>query len=126
MTLSHGARNTQEVCRFFHRKTSKITKLDQLSFLRVFVSQMCDCLVQGQNIVARGCRERAGMIEVEPLAISAVLGASLATGVVDQNPPHGFSRGRKKMSPAIPMLALFAAYEPQIDFVHERRRLERL
>ena len=66
------------------------------------------------------------MVEVDALSVPAVLGPPLATDVVDQNPPHCFGGGGKEMPAAIPVLTLFTAHEPQIDLVHQRRRLERL
>ncbi len=49
-----------------------------------------------------------------------------AAGVFDQNPAHGFGRGRKEMPAAIPGPVGLAADQSQIGFVDERGGLERL
>ena len=52
--------------------------------------------------------------------------AALAPGRVDQNPPHRLGRGSEEVSPTVPALGAFCVYQPQVGFVHQRRRLQRL
>ena len=48
------------------------------------------------------------------------------TGLVDENPPHRFGCGCKEMSATIPMFRLVAINQPEIGFVHEGGRLQRV
>ena len=45
-------------------------------------------------------------VERDPLLIAAVLGPSLAAGVVDQDAAHGLGGGGEEMPPAVPVLAV--------------------
>jgi hypothetical protein len=46
-----------------------------------------------------------------------------AAGVLDQNPPHGLSRGAKEMRAVLP-LRLCVGAEPQPGFMDERSGLQ--
>ena len=49
----------------------------------------------------------------------------MATGALHEDPAHGFSGGGKEMSPGV-KLEMFRAPQPQVGFVNQRRRLQRV
>ena len=55
-----------------------------------------------------------------------MLEPTLATGGLDQNPPHRFSRGGEEVATAVPALKVICVHQPQISFVDQGRGLERL
>ena len=47
----------------------------------------------------------------------------MTAGVIDQDAPHDLRRHAKEVRPVLP-IGLSLIDEPQVDLVHERRRLE--
>ena len=82
--------------------------------------------VQIQNLIVDiGARN---VIEVDGLPghESAVFDATFLTGGIDEDSTHRLSDCGEKMSSAIPSLNAFAADQPDVRLVNERRGLERL
>ena len=59
-------------------------------------------------------------------ACAAPLLATLAAGVVDEDPPHGLGRGGEEMAPAFPAGGFLGIDQTQISLVNQGSRLERL
>ena len=55
-----------------------------------------------------------------------MLEAAALPGPLDHDPPHGLRRGAEEMPPAIPQLGRLLFHQPQIGFVDEGHRLQRL
>src|SRR5262249_31956700 len=64
--------------------------------------------------------------QFDTMPASAQFLGLFAACTFDEDSPHRLGSGGKEMSSAIPVLSLFAAYQPQVHLVHQRRRLKRL
>ena len=57
---------------------------------------------------------------------AAVLDRLLSPGRFDQNSPHGLGRRGEKMFAAVPLFVGVRPNKPQIGFMHQSRRFQRL
>src|SRR6516165_7732117 len=65
-------------------------------------------------------------VEREPLLIAAVLGASLAAGIVDQDAAHGLGGGGEEMPPTVPVLGVLTLEQTEVRLVDQSRGLKGL
>ena len=83
-------------------------------------------LVQGQDVEAGPALGQLDVGQFLASQTAAGLEALLVSGALDENPPHGLGRGGEEVAPAIPVLRLAAAEEPQVRLVDQGGGLERL
>ncbi len=105
-------------------ETNKETEVHHLGRARVDFRQSRQCLVQGQQLVIRHRRRKIQRVHIHPLEVPAAFAAALAPRRIDEDPPHGFSRGSKKMTAVLKPVRI--AGEPQPGFVNERGGLQGL
>ena len=58
--------------------------------------------------------------------LAAALLAAPGAGLLDHDAPHRLRRRREEMPAAVPTLRPLRPRHPQVRFMHQRRRLERL
>ena len=64
--------------------------------------------------------------KVDAFTIAPTFQARPTAGIVDKNPSHGFGGRREEMPSIIPLWIARCARQPQVRFVHQHRRLQRL
>lgn len=104
------------------RKAGKIAELDELDCLRIVLAQGFQGTVECQQLVI--LLADLSQVKIDTLLVATSFLSSLAASAVDKNPPHGFRGCRKKVASIVPLAA--GLYHPQIGFMDERRRLQRL
>ena len=72
-----------------------------------------------------GDGDEVGM-ELSPRELASVDLTTLPAGALDQNATHGGRRRREEMAAPAETLPRAFSGQPQVRFVHQRRRLERL
>src|SRR5262245_46133474 len=65
-------------------------------------------------------------LQIDAPPSAAAFDASLATGVVDKDAPHGLSGSGKEMAAAVPVLRFLPFHQAEIGFMNKSRGLERL
>ncbi len=80
-------------------------------------------MIQREHGYLAGCRLLHSLIDRHARDTLAALGRIVATGVVDEDPPHDLCGDPEEMRP-IPPIDLALIDESQIRFVDERRRLQ--
>src|SRR5262245_29650008 len=65
-------------------------------------------------------------LQIDTMPSAAALDASLASGVVDEDTPHGLSSGSEEVAAAVPVLRFLSFHQAQIGFMNKSRGLERL
>ena len=111
------------------RHAGEVPEPDQLGRSGVDIRQLPEHLVEGEQVAGVFVGFLSGNeIEVERHAGSAssVLDSTLATGVLDQNPPHRLGGDGEEVAAAVPRLANLGPDDAQIRFVNQHRGLERL
>jgi hypothetical protein len=63
---------------------------------------------------------------LDALVFAPRLEAALAAGIFDEYAAHRFSSRGEEVAPAVPLRLVPLADQPQVGFVYERRRLQRL
>ena len=129
---SAGWRSTREMPRAsaasLDGQAGEVAELDQLGRARDRPRRA------GQSASSRASRSRPESlgtasrrpVELDPLPVAAVLQASLAAGLVDQDAAHRLGRGGEEVAPAVPVLGLVHVDQPEIRLVDQGRGLERL
>jgi len=121
-----AARQTEAGGGLLEAQAGKELPLDQLRGNRVLLGQCVDRLIQFDQHIRRSFQRDGDLREIDLSSIPASFEAVPITGAVQQNPPHRLGRGGKEVAPAVPILRLFAADQPQVRFVHQGGRLQRL
>src|SRR5437867_2984047 len=84
---------------FFKGGSDKVTQLDQLRLARIVGRQAIERFMdREQFFVVAGRKGDLNLRHVEVLGATTSLLALFATGALDHDAPHGFSRGAEKMS----------------------------
>jgi hypothetical protein len=94
--------------------------------LRIVPLELCERLVDCQQIVKPFVRNRQILVEVQTPGLTASLVPAPASCPFDQDSAHGLGGGAEEVSPAIPVLLGAVANQPQVRFVHQGRSLKRL
>ena len=81
---------------------------------------------RGRQVVGPLRRSPAHQVEVDAGPTAAVLAASLAAGVLDQDAPHGLGRRGEEMAAAVPIARASRSDQPQVRLVDQGGGLERL
>jgi hemoglobin-like flavoprotein len=83
-------------------------------------------LVDGDKISEPrvGAHHRA--VEIDAFGSAAMLDALIVPRALDEDAAHGERRGGEEMAPSIPAARRLPGGNPDVGFVHERRRLKRL
>jgi len=131
--LGHGpepvgdaARDAQRLGGLLVTQPRKVTELDQLSGPRIVLFQLTQGLVQGEKVVVGGLRQRELVVPLHTPALSPTFLRTPAASVVHEDAAHGLGTGGKEMAAMVPALLLAVAQQPQIGFVDQGGRLQRL
>ena len=108
------------------RCAEKEAQLDQLGRLWARRGQAGHGFIQEQDLLIVGRRGDLLVKEVRATEPAAVPDSPLMAGPFDENPAHGLSSSGEEMAAAVPVLRLVRVHEPQVRFVNQGRRLERL
>jgi hypothetical protein len=112
----------------FQRHPGEESQFDQLCLARHLGCQDRQGLVDCQDSIRFLARTRRGQglgkIEAKTITTPAI--AFLSSRLVNQDAPHGLSRGGEEVSPAIPVLGLLYADQPQVRLVDQGGWLKRL
>jgi hypothetical protein len=81
---------------------------------------------EGEHVLGKPRRHRLGQVRVQPLPIAAASESVLATGALNQDAAHRFSRGGEEVPPTIPVLRLVHIDEADVGLMDQRRRLQGL
>ena len=107
-------------------QSCEVAELDQFGRCGIFFLQAIECVMQGDQVVTIH-RDGYGLNPVIlTLHLAAMLDTSFPSRVFDQDPPHRFGSGTKKMAFAVPLHFVAAAGEPQEGLVNQRGRLKGL
>ena len=101
-------------------------KLNELGLDRVFLGELLQGLVEGQQVVVGLGRGRLAPCRGRPGAVAAALQPVTAAGVLDQDSTHGLGRRGEEMTAAVPGPIGIDADQTQVGLVDERRRLQGL
>ena len=88
------------------------------------INQPVEGLVESEEVVVR---VRCGLVDkVDSTQPTAPLLTGLAPCRLDQDTPHRLSRRGEEVTAAVPELRLLDVHEPQVGFMNQCRRLERM
>ena len=100
-------RDSQGLCRLRHAQAGEVSQLDELGCQGIDRFKADQNNVQSHQVFGWSIGDTKGFVEVDALAVAAVLGSALAAGLFDQDAAHGLGRGGKEMASAVPFLWLF-------------------
>jgi hypothetical protein len=109
----------------FERKAPEVTKLHQVSDVSVLVSEPSERFIQRDQIFRLILDGYGQIVQVDLLPAPTAPFASFASGVVDEQSPHGFS-GRSEEMAAIAPVSPLVCDQPDIRLVIKGGRLKRL
>jgi hypothetical protein len=110
---------------FLNGHPDEVAEFNQLRFLGMLQRQLVHGLMDRQQLVIFGRGEQIEVGQVDALLIATMSDGAPFPGAIDENSPHGFGRGAKKMRPAIPSFILISRQsEPR--FVDEGGGLQRV
>ncbi len=126
MSLGCCARYAEQCGGLFKGATGEEAELHDLGLLWMLDFERLQRLIQCQQIDGRfGCK--LGQVpKFDPFASAAAFPGLVASGIVDQNPPHCFGGRGKKVAAVLPMLNLVDIDEPEIGLVDQGRGLKGL
>ncbi len=82
------------------------------------ILQPIECHVECQQLLVAGLRCQIQGVQIETPATATVSFALLATGIFNQDPPHGLGRRREEMTTTILLPRLVTIHQPQVRFVN--------
>src|SRR5262249_41370404 len=109
LPVSMGPGNGQGLSRFVDGKSSKQAELGHLGRVGILAAQDRQRLVQVEDLIRIGLRDRFGLGEVQSFAFAAVFFGLLAAGVIDEDAAHGLGGGGDEMTAAIPVRCALVA-----------------
>jgi hypothetical protein len=115
----------QEFSSLVESQAHEVPQFHQLRHLMVFLLQCVQSVAQRNDLIRRHCDLNVSRLQGDPLSIPSMSLAPSAAGPFDKNASHGFCGGGKEMATTIPRVR-FVAHEPEIRFMHQRRRLKGL
>src|SRR5262245_46698525 len=89
--------------RFFQAESREIAKFDELCYRGVLLSQLPQRLVNGQDIVRSAGSTHGVQFCRDTLKVASLPFGLFAPSGIDQDSPHGFRRGAKEVSAAVPI-----------------------
>ncbi len=89
---------------FAHVQAHEEPQFDEIGSRRIDFGQMIEKFVHGEQFFDRVARGDFRSVQLFALCFAAPLGRLSPSRLIDQNPPHGFPRGREEMSTAVPLL----------------------
>ncbi len=107
-------------------QAGEIPELDQLRLNRFLGGQFGQGFIYSQQIVRDGVGGSTVLIQVNSITVAAMFDSAFTTGAIDQDSPHRLGGRGKKVPATVPMLGAVPTDQPQISFVDQRGRLERL
>src|SRR5262245_10674272 len=126
IALDTCAREAEDARGILLAQPDEVTELHELGLDRVLRLELGEGFVDGQEVLGGSRGRDIHVVEVLPFQPPAMLLGSLAAGVLDQDAMHGLGSSGQEVTAAVPPLGLVATDEPEIGFVHQGRRLERL
>jgi len=107
-------------------QTDKHPQFNDFSFQRIFARQAVKRIIDfKQSIISGFCRD-VELLERDALLTSTVAQTALATRVLNQNPPHRFGCGRKKVGTVLERGRVILANEAHPGFMDQRSGLKGL
>src|SRR5262249_13036239 len=107
-------RDTQAGSGLLDRQAGEAAELDQLGLERRLPGEFVRRLVEVEQVVELVVERKGDRVEREPLLIAALLGAPLATGVINQDAAHGLGSGGEEMPPTVPVLGVLAIEQKEV------------
>lgn len=105
-------------------KSDEIAKVYEVHRLSIYGLKSIEGLVEGDQIFMNlGCGD-GDLVHIQPDQVAAVFDAALATGIFDEDPPHRFGGGCKKVTSTVPVLRLIHIDQSQVGLVNQSGRLE--
>ena len=100
-------------------RPAKYLSLTRLAATGSCSVKLLDCFVECQEFIG-GCGSYlVGMVERNARPVSAALVGLFATGILDEDAPHGLGCRGVEMKAAIPLLSVLAAHEAQVRLVYQ-------
>src|SRR5262249_39002103 len=122
--LGRCARDPEHLGGLFQADNREEAELDDLSLLGVQSFQSFQGLIECQEVNRIVLRGLGQVGQVDALQPAAPFLGVVAAGAFYQDTPHRLGRCREEMPSAVPRLRL--VHEPNVGFMHERRRLKGL
>jgi hypothetical protein len=126
VTFGRARRNPQIPGSFFNAHPGEDTEFDQFGGLRVERLEFRQRRVEIQQLIIRrfDCQIAIRQFDLPPSA--PVLLAVPSSRRINQDPPHGLCGRGEEMPPAVPALPILVPDKPQVGFMNQSCRLERL
>ena len=123
LALRRRGRHLQHVSRFFDGEPAKRAEFHDLRQAAIDGFQALERIIQREHGYLVGNGRLDSLIDRHALDTIAPLARVVATGVVDEDPPHDLCGDTKEMR-STPPIDLPLIDESQVRFVDERRRLQ--
>ena len=118
MAIGCGAGYSQGVRGFLDGKAGEVAKLYEVGGFRVFECQTIQGFVEREQFICGRWRRRSIVVQLNASAFAPMFFATLMTGLVDQNVPHGLGRDGEEMALVV-VLPVVAADHSHVGFVNE-------
>lgn len=109
-----------------HGQSREIAELDDFGREGIGRVEPVEGVVEGQQFVGVLARFDGEFIEWLPLSLAAPLERCFLASPFDENTAHGFGRSGQKMPVILPGGRRRLSDQPQIGFMHQGRRIQRL
>jgi hypothetical protein len=121
--LDRSRRYLERFGRLGDVESGEESEFDDAALPGVDGGQCFERLIEGEHVHARRLSSGRHVLQTHDRGAAATLFGMLPAGVIDEDLTHQLRRHRKKVRPVLQRQSLHV-HEPQVDLVHERRRLE--
>src|SRR5437868_948339 len=102
VAVSRCAGDAENASRLNDGQAGKVAELDHLRLGRVFASELGESLVEVEEILRGRLIRYVKTFDIPAATTAAMLLGSLPTGVLDQDPAHGFGGRGEEVAATVP------------------------